>query len=106
MFDERVNLAKQVVEEVRDVFGDQVYQTVIPRNVRLSEAPSHGKAIFKYDIRSRGSEAYFYLSKEFMEHEAKSTRARAEESDSQRTGGEARPAGGPDSPVGDAGRPE
>ena len=53
MFDERTNLAKQVVDEVRSVLGDQVYDTIVPRNVRLSEAPSHGKPIFLYDIRSR-----------------------------------------------------
>jgi chromosome partitioning protein len=112
MFDERINLAKQVVEEVRGVFGDQVYKTVIPRNVRLSEAPSHGQSIFKYDIRSRGSEAYFYLSKEFIEHEAKGTRTRAQESDSQRATGDAPAAdqqpgaGSPDSPGSQPGRPD
>lgn len=69
MFDERTNLAKQVVDEVRAFFGSQVYQTVVPRNVRLSEAPSHGKPIFLYDIRSKGAEAYLNLAKEFMDHE-------------------------------------
>lgn len=88
MFDERTNLARQVVEEVRSVFGEQVYNTIIPRNVRLSEAPSHGQAIYGYDIRSRGAEAYFYLSKEFMEHEAKGTRTRAEEFDPKSAGGD------------------
>jgi len=73
MYDDRTNLAKQVVEEVRSVFGDRVYKTVIPRNIRLGEAPSHGQPIFLYDIRSRGAEAYFGLTKEFLEHEAKST---------------------------------
>jgi len=72
MFDERTNLARQVVDEVRKVFSDQVYQTVIPRNVRLGEAPSHGKAIFLYDIRSKGAEAYFALAQEFLGHEAQS----------------------------------
>jgi chromosome partitioning protein len=81
MFDERTNLAKQVVDEVRDVFGEQVYTTVIPRNVRLSEAPSHGLPIFLYDIRSKGAEAYLALAKEFLEHEAKGVGQRAEESD-------------------------
>jgi len=66
MYDDRTNLARQVVEEVRGVFGDQVYRTVIPRNVRLGEAPSHGKAIFLYDIRSRGAEAYLSLAQEFL----------------------------------------
>jgi len=66
MFDERVNLARQVAEEVRRHFGDKVYRTVIPRNVRLGEAPSFGKPIILYDIRSRGSEAYINLAKEFI----------------------------------------
>ncbi len=71
MFDERTNLSRQVVDEVRSVFGDLVYKTVVPRNIRLSEAPSHGKPIFLYDIRSRGAEAYLNLAKEFVEHEKK-----------------------------------
>ena len=66
MFDERVNLARQVAEEVRSHFGEKVYRTVIPRNVRLGEAPSFGKPIILYDIRSRGSEAYISLAKEFI----------------------------------------
>jgi chromosome partitioning protein len=66
MFDERVNLARQVAEEIRNHFGDKVYRTVIPRNVRLGEAPSFGKPIILYDIRSRGSEAYINLAKEFI----------------------------------------
>jgi chromosome partitioning protein len=67
MFDERVNLAKQVAEEVRQHFGEKVYKSVIPRNVRLGEAPSFGKPIILYDIRSRGSEAYVSLAKEFIQ---------------------------------------
>jgi len=66
MYDERVNLARQVAEEVRNHFGEKVYRTVIPRNVRLGEAPSFGKPIILYDIRSRGSEAYINLAKEFI----------------------------------------
>ena len=66
MFDERMNLARQVAEEVRNHFGEKVYRTVIPRNVRLGEAPSFGKPIILYDIRSRGSEAYINLAKEFI----------------------------------------
>jgi chromosome partitioning protein len=72
MYDDRTNLARQVVEEVRAVFGDQVFQTVVPRNVRLGEAPSYGKPVFLYDIRSKGADAYFNLAKEFLEHEAQS----------------------------------
>ena len=67
MYDERMNLAKQVAEEVRGHFQEKVYQTVIPRNVRLGEAPSFGKPIILYDIRSKGSEAYVSLAKEFIQ---------------------------------------
>jgi chromosome partitioning protein len=66
MYDERMNLARQVADEVRRHFGDKVYNTIIPRNVRLGEAPSFGKPIILYDIRSRGSEAYVNLAKEFI----------------------------------------
>ena len=71
MYDDRTNLSKQVVDEVRTVFGERVYRTVVPRNIRLGEAPSHGKPIFLYDIRSRGAEAYLSLAKEFVAHEEK-----------------------------------
>jgi chromosome partitioning protein len=67
MYDERMNLARQVAEEVRNHFGAKVYQTVVPRNVRLGEAPSFGKPIILYDIRSRGSEAYVNLAKEVIQ---------------------------------------
>jgi chromosome partitioning protein len=67
MFDERMNLARQVADEVRNHFAEKVYQTVIPRNVRLGEAPSFGKPIILYDIRSKGSEAYISLAKEFIQ---------------------------------------
>ncbi len=66
MYDDRMNLARQVAEEVRSHFGEKVYSTVIPRNVRLGEAPSFGKPIILYDIRSRGSEAYVSLAREFI----------------------------------------
>jgi chromosome partitioning protein len=66
MYDERVNLARQVAEEIRAYFTGQVYNTVIPRNVRLAEAPSFGKPILLYDIRSRGSETYLQLAREFL----------------------------------------
>src|SRR5699024_2729078 len=58
MFDARTNLGAEVVEEVRRYFQEKVYETVIPRNVRLSEAPSHGLSIIDYDIRSKGAEVY------------------------------------------------
>lgn len=66
MYDDRMNLSRQVAEEVRNHFGEKVYSTIIPRNVRLGEAPSFGKPIILYDIRSRGSEAYVSLAKEFI----------------------------------------
>jgi chromosome partitioning protein len=66
MYDDRMNLARQVAAEIRSFFGDKVYRTVIPRNVRLGEAPSFGKPILLYDIRSRGSEAYIQLAQEFV----------------------------------------
>jgi chromosome partitioning protein len=66
MLDARANLARQVMDEVRAHFGARVYETTIPRNVRLSEAPSHGKPILLYDIRSRGSASYLALATEFM----------------------------------------
>ncbi len=67
MYDDRVNLARQVAQEVRNHFREKVYRTLIPRNVRLGEAPSFGKPIILYDIRSRGSEAYVSLAKEFIQ---------------------------------------
>lgn len=66
MFDSRTNLALQVAEEVKRYFPGKVYSTVIPRNVRLSEAPSHGKPITAYDRTSRGYEAYTALAEEFL----------------------------------------
>ena len=66
MFDSRTNLAIQVAEEVKRYFPGKVYATVIPRNVRLSEAPSHGKPINAYDRTSRGAEAYGALAEEFL----------------------------------------
>ncbi len=67
MYDSRTNLSKQVLEEVRNYFKDRVYNTIIPRNVRLSEAPSHGVAIYEYDGKSQGAEAYYAFGKEFLE---------------------------------------
>jgi chromosome partitioning protein len=66
MFDIRNNLSHQVAEEVRNHFKEKVFQTVIPRNVRLSEAPSHGKPILLYDIHSKGAESYLNLASEIM----------------------------------------
>ena len=69
MFDGRTNLSVQVVQEVKKYFGSKVYATVIPRNIRLAEAPSHGMAIMEYDPKSRGAEAYREFAKEFLERE-------------------------------------
>jgi len=66
MYDDRTNLAQQVTQTLREHFRDIVYKTVIPRNVRLAEAPSHGKPVALYDARSRGAEAYFELASEFL----------------------------------------
>ena len=71
MYDGRTNLSMQVAEEVKRHFPGQVYATVIPRNVRLSEAPSHGKPVSAYDSLSRGAEAYEALAREVMEHNRK-----------------------------------
>ena len=69
MFDQRNNLASQVVADVRDFLGDKVYQTVIPRNVRLSEAPSYGKPAILYDLKCAGSQAYLMLASEVIRKE-------------------------------------
>ncbi|HUO58112.1 MAG TPA: AAA family ATPase [bacterium] len=69
MYDARTRLASQVTEEVRKYFGEKVYNTVIPRNVQLSESPSHGKPIILYDIRSSGAQAYLNLTKEIVTHD-------------------------------------
>lgn len=75
MYDERTNLANQVVSDLRDFLGSQVFETIIPRNIRLAEAPSHGKPIILYDIKSRGAESYMNLAKEVMQNDKKSTRS-------------------------------
>ena len=69
MFDDRTNLARQVVSEVQQYFKAHVFKMIIPRNVRLGEAPSFGKPIILYDIRSKGAEAYLGLAKEIVAHE-------------------------------------
>src|SRR5271168_2270518 len=68
MFDDRTNLAQQVTAELSRHFGATLCKTTIPRNVRLAEAPSHGKPVLIYDVRSRGAEAYIQLAKEIIEH--------------------------------------
>lgn len=69
MFDQRLNLSRQVADEAKEYFGDRVYQTVIPRNVRLAEAPSFGKPIVLYDILSAGAQAYLGLAREIMKRD-------------------------------------
>ena len=71
MYDDRTNLGQQVSANIREYFGDKVYQTVIPRNVRLGEAPSHGVPVILYDARSRGAEAYVNFAHEFAGRRAK-----------------------------------
>jgi chromosome partitioning protein len=66
MFDERTRLSKDVVAEVRRHFGDRVYETIVPRNIRLAEAPSHGIPVLQYDIKSRGAQAYLSLAREML----------------------------------------
>ena len=67
MFDERTNLAHQVAEELKKYFGEKLCSTTIPRNIRLAEAPSHGKPALSYDVRSRGAESYIKLAKEILD---------------------------------------
>lgn len=71
MYDERTNLTRQVAADLREFFGDDVFRTVIPRSIRLAEAPSHGKPILLYDPASKGSEAYIQLAKEILKNDQK-----------------------------------
>ncbi len=81
MYDDRTNLTRQVESDLREFFGEEVLKTVIPRSIRLAEAPSFGKPILSYDPRSRGAEAYIQLAKEVVKHEQ---RARKESAESAR----------------------
>ena len=78
MYDERTNLSPAVAADLRAFYGSLVFQTVIPRNVRLAEAPSHGRPILSYDIRSRGAEAYIQLAQEVLAHDQETAGARPE----------------------------
>jgi chromosome partitioning protein len=69
MYDDRTNLTRQVETDLRDFFQKAVFETVIPRSIRLAEAPSHGKPILSYDLRSRGAESYIQLAKEVLARE-------------------------------------
>jgi chromosome partitioning protein len=91
MYDDRTNLAQQVTHTLREYFKERLYKTVIPRNVRLAEAPSHGKPVALYDPRSRGTEAYFELAGEFLaRNQMESPRAAA-----RKAAASARPASAP-----------
>lgn len=74
MYDDRTNLTRTVAEDLRDFFQDNVLHTIIPRSVRLAEAPSHGKPILMYDPRSRGAESYIKLAREILENEQRRNR--------------------------------
>jgi chromosome partitioning protein len=75
MYDDRTNLAQQVARDLREFFAEKAFQTVIPRNVRLAEAPSFGKPILLYDVRSRGAESYIQLAKEILSNELRERQA-------------------------------
>lgn len=75
MYDDRTNLTKQIADDLREFFEDEIFRTVIPRSVRLAEAPSFGKPILAYDIRSKGAESYLQLAKEIMAHEQSARQA-------------------------------
>jgi chromosome partitioning protein len=76
MYDDRTNLARTVAEDLRDFFPEQVFSTVIPRSIRLAEAPSHGKPILSYDPRSRGADSYIRLAKEIIANEHRNRQAK------------------------------
>jgi chromosome partitioning protein len=78
MYDDRTNLAQQVTAELRKYFGDKLLETIIPRNIRLAEAPSYGKPALLYDVRSRGAESYIRLAKELIERNTRPTSADAQ----------------------------
>jgi chromosome partitioning protein len=75
MYDDRTNLARQVAEDLREFFNNEVFTTVIPRSIRLAEAPSHGQPILMYDPRSRGAESYINLAKEILKNEQRDRQA-------------------------------
>ena len=85
MYDERTNLASAVAQDLRSFYSGLVFQTTIPRNVRLAEAPSYGKPIIQYDPKSRGTEAYLELAKEVLAHDEATIGPRAERADLNRS---------------------
>ena len=84
MFDERTNLAQQVTTELKKYFGERLCQTTIPRNVRLAEAPSHGKPALLYDVRSKGAESYIQLAKEIIGRNLEYLQPRTEAEEQER----------------------
>jgi chromosome partitioning protein len=78
MFDERTNLSRQVMEDLKAFFGKQLFSTIVPRNIRLGEAPSHGQPILLYDIKSKGAESYIRLAKEIIHGTEKGLGSRLE----------------------------
>jgi chromosome partitioning protein len=90
MYDKRNSLSDAVASDVRAYFGDKVYETVIPRNVRVSEAPSHGKPVLLYDLKCSGSRAYMQLASEVLKREFSDV---LQESDTPRIASESRVAG-------------
>jgi chromosome partitioning protein len=83
MYDDRTNLAQQVTQELKRHFGDKLLETIIPRNIRLAEAPSYGKPVLVYDVRSRGAESYIRLAKELMQRSMQVSAMGAEASATQ-----------------------
>ena len=79
MYDERTNLGQQVSSNIREYFTDKVYSTVIPRNIRLGEAPSHGLPVILYDVKSRGADAYVALAREFLARQSSKVGVRSSE---------------------------
>ena len=77
MYDERTNLTRQVAADLAEFFEDEIFKTIIPRSVRLAEAPSHGKPILLYDVRSKGAESYIKLAKEILENDQKKRQRKA-----------------------------
>ena len=81
MYDDRINLSSAVAADLRNFYGNLILKTIIPRNVRLAEAPSHGNPVIYYDPRSRGAESYFQLAEEVLMHEQETVGPRAERTD-------------------------
>ena len=96
MYDDRTNLAQAVTDELKNFFGDRLCTTTIPRNVKLAEAPSHGKPVLVYDVRSRGAESYIRLAKELLDRNGIGVQDRGDSTDAEpaevATEGEATPA--------------